>query len=153
MELSGGRVAGRDRAHMERRESLDSSAAYKMHNDAIAIAATATGHVPRTHHGGRPVPPLRRQPSAAPIMQQHPPHPHRQRMLEEEDRAHALAVGQGGGGGGTEEGEGLLRGPVFMDRRLNSPMASVKASIINELSSKLQQMGGWQGQEKPPSGR
>ncbi|XP_051542855.1 SH3 and multiple ankyrin repeat domains protein 1-like [Myxocyprinus asiaticus] len=36
--------------------------------------------------------------------------------------------------------------PPFMDRRLKSPLSSVKASIINELSSKLQQFGGWQGQ-------
>ncbi|XP_041938568.1 SH3 and multiple ankyrin repeat domains protein 1-like isoform X2 [Alosa sapidissima] len=137
MEVGGGRVAGKNRAQMDRRESLDSSAAYKMHNDATHI---------RTHQSGKPVPPLRRQPSAAPFLQ----HPHRQRTHEEEDRGRGLGMVQGGG---TDEGEGGVRGPLFIDRRLNSPLASVKASIINELSSKLQQMGGWQGQKEAPSGR
>uniref|UniRef100_A0A9J8BWG6 SAM domain-containing protein n=1 Tax=Cyprinus carpio carpio TaxID=630221 RepID=A0A9J8BWG6_CYPCA len=40
-----------------------------------------------------------------------------------------------------------------MDRRLNSPLSNVKASIINELSSKLQQLGGWQGQAPPSNHR
>lgn len=136
MEVGGGRVAGKDQ--LERRESLDSSAAYKMHNDATHI---------RTHQSGKPVPPLRRQPSAATFIQ----HPHRPRTHEEEDRGRGLGIGQVGG---SEEGElGGVRGPLFMDRRLNSPLASVKASIITELSSKLQQMGGWQSQKEPPSGR
>ncbi|KAB5587255.1 hypothetical protein PHYPO_G00011100 [Pangasianodon hypophthalmus] len=43
------------------------------------------------------------------------------------------------------EGKGVTA-PSFMDRRLNSPLSSVKASIISELSNKLQQLGGWQGQ-------
>ncbi|KAF5891427.1 SH3 and multiple ankyrin repeat domains protein 1-like, partial [Clarias magur] len=44
------------------------------------------------------------------------------------------------------EGKGAVKTTSFMDRRLNSPLSSVKASIISELSNKLQQLGGWQGQ-------
>lgn len=41
-----------------------------------------------------------------------------------------------------EGGEAVQRGSIALDgRRLNSPLSGVKASIINELSSKLQQMG------------
>lgn len=137
-EIGGCRVAGKNRAHLDRRESLDSLAAYKIHNDATHN---------RTHLSGKPVPPLRRQPSAAPFIQQ----PHRHRMHEEEDRGHGLGLGQDGG---TNEGEqGGVRAPLFIDRRLNSPLATVKASIINELSSKLQQMGGWQSQKDAPPSR
>lgn len=140
MEIGGGRVAGKARAHLDRRESLDSLAAYKMHNDATHA---------RTHPSGKPVPPLRRQPSAAPFVQQ----PHRHRMHEEEDRSRGLGLGLGQDGGTNEGEQGGMRAPLFIDRRLNSPLASVKASIINELSSKLQQMGGWQSQKDAPPGR
>ncbi|XP_062298344.1 SH3 and multiple ankyrin repeat domains protein 1-like [Scomber scombrus] len=41
-----------------------------------------------------------------------------------------------------EDREAVQRGSIALDgRRLNSPLSGVKASIINELSSKLQQMG------------
>lgn len=57
-----------------------------------------------------------------------------------------------------EVGERLQRGGVAMDsRRLHSPLSGVKASIITELSSKLQQMSGmksmdnWSPSPKSPT--
>lgn len=74
---------------------------------------------------GRTGPLLQRQASTAPNM-----------YRSKEDEEHE----QG------REGDNAVKIPVFMDRRLNSPLSNVKASIINELSSKLQQIGGWQSQ-------
>ncbi|XP_055037404.2 SH3 and multiple ankyrin repeat domains protein 1 [Misgurnus anguillicaudatus] len=74
---------------------------------------------------GRTGPLLQRQASTAPNMY---------RSNEEEEHE------QG------KEGDNAVKIPLFMDRRLNSPLSNVKASIINELSSKLQQIGGWQSQ-------
>ncbi|XP_068438678.1 SH3 and multiple ankyrin repeat domains protein 1-like [Clinocottus analis] len=44
-------------------------------------------------------------------------------------------------GGHEQSGDGIQRGGIILDgRRLHSPLSGVKASIINELSSKLQNM-------------
>ncbi|XP_046703003.1 SH3 and multiple ankyrin repeat domains protein 1 isoform X1 [Silurus meridionalis] len=124
----------------ERRVSLDSCLSnthhqFKMHNDTHTKTHTHKSkpppptHVkPHLHNTAklhtnvetvRTVPSLRRQTSAAPGFYQ----------LDEK-----------------MEGKGGVKAPSFMDRRLNSPLSSVKASIISELSNKLQQIGGWQGQ-------
>uniref|UniRef100_A0A9J8BIG2 SH3 and multiple ankyrin repeat domains protein 1-like n=1 Tax=Cyprinus carpio carpio TaxID=630221 RepID=A0A9J8BIG2_CYPCA len=81
---------------------------------------------------GRTGPLLQRKASTAPNM-------YRSREEEEQE--------QGRGS------EAAVKIPVFMDRRLNSPLSNVKASIINELSSKLQQLGGWPGQAQPSNHR
>ncbi|XP_026114121.1 SH3 and multiple ankyrin repeat domains protein 1-like isoform X3 [Carassius auratus] len=81
---------------------------------------------------GRTGPMLRRQISTAPNM-------YRSREEEEQE--------QGRGG------EAAVKTPLFMDHSLNSPLSNAKASIINELSSKLQQLGGWQGQAQPSNHR
>ncbi|XP_077075364.1 SH3 and multiple ankyrin repeat domains protein 1 [Siphateles boraxobius] len=86
-----------------------------------------------THtQNGRTGPPLQRQASTAPNM-------YRSREEEEQEQGRV--------------GDAEVKIPAFMDRRLNSPLSNVKASIINELSSKLQQLGGWQGQGPPPNHR
>ncbi|KAI1896280.1 hypothetical protein AGOR_G00093170 [Albula goreensis] len=59
--------------------------------------------------------------------------------------------GMGGVGEGVEEGGGQARAVFLEGRKLQSPLSSMKASIITELSTKLQQMGskgmeGWGGQ-------
>lgn len=82
-------------------------------------------HTAKVHtESGRTVPSLRRQTSAAPSL-----------YRPEED-----FMGERGGM------EAMMKTPTFMDRRLNSPLSSVKASIISELSNKLQQLGSWQSQ-------
>lgn len=123
-----------------RRVSLDSCLPntknqFKMHNETHAKTHTNKSKPPPPTHAKphlyntpklhtnvetiRTVPSLRRQTSAAPGFYQ----------LDEK-----------------MEGKGSVRAPSFIDRRLNSPLSSVKASIISELSNKLQQIGGWQGQ-------
>lgn len=123
-----------------RRVSLDSCLSntnhqFKMHNDTHAKTHTHKSKNPPPTHAkphlhntaklhtnmeiGRTVPSLRRQTSAAPGFYQ----------LDEK-----------------MEVKGGVKSPSFVDRRLNSPLSSVKASIISELSNKLQQLGGWQGQ-------
>lgn len=123
-----------------RRVSLDSCLSntknqFKVHNDTHAKTYTNKNKPPPPTHAKphlhntpklhtnvemiRTVPSLRRQTSAAPGLY----HPDEQM-----------------------EGKGSVRAPSFIDRRLNSPLSSVKASIISELSNKLQQLGGWQGQ-------
>ncbi|XP_073797216.1 SH3 and multiple ankyrin repeat domains protein 1 isoform X2 [Danio rerio] len=94
-----------------------------------------THNMPKYHshtENGRTGPQLQRQASAAPNM-------YRSREEEEQEQ---------GRGGDT-----AVKIPAFMDRRLNSPLSNVKASIINELNSKLQHLGGWQGQGPPPNHR
>ncbi|KAA0705055.1 SH3 and multiple ankyrin repeat domains protein 1 [Triplophysa tibetana] len=81
---------------------------------------------------GRSGPMLQRQASTAPNM-------YRSKEVEEHEQVRG--------------GEGAGKIPPFMDRHLNSPLSSVKASIINELSSKLQQLGGWQNQAPPQNHR
>ncbi|XP_061088424.1 SH3 and multiple ankyrin repeat domains protein 1-like [Conger conger] len=59
--------------------------------------------------------------------------------------------GMGVVGEGVEEGVSQGRGMFLEGRKLQSPLSSMKASIISELSTKLQQMGnksmeGWGGQ-------
>ncbi|TSO57269.1 SH3 and multiple ankyrin repeat domains protein 1 [Bagarius yarrelli] len=121
-----------------RRVSLDSclfnmNHQFKMHNDTHAKThkqrppppthakphPTNTANLHNNVDIGRTVPSLRRQTSAAPG------------FYQSDEKM---------------EGKGGVKGPSFMDRRLNSPLSSVKASIISELSNKLQQIGGWQGQ-------
>lgn len=122
-----------------RRVSLDSclyntNHQFKMHNDTHAKTHTHKSKPPppthvKPHHNtaklhtnaeiGRTVPSLRRQMSAAPGFYQ----------LDEK-----------------MEGKGGVKGPCLIDRHLNSPLSNLKASIISELSNKLQQSGGWQGQ-------
>lgn len=123
-----------------RRVSLDSCLSnpnhqFKMHNDTHAKTHTHTSKPPPPTHAkphlhntaklhtnveiGRTVPSLRRQMSAAPG------------FYQPDEKM---------------EVKGGVKAPSFMDRRLNSPLSSVKASIISELSNKLQQLGGWQGQ-------
>lgn len=123
-----------------RRVSLDSFLSntnhqFKMHNDTHAKTHMHKSKPPPPMHAkphlhntsklhtnaeiGRTVPSLRRQTSAAPGYYQ----------TDEK-----------------MEGRGVVKAPSFMDRHLNSPLSSVKASIISELSNKLQQPGGWQGQ-------
>ncbi|MCJ8729087.1 hypothetical protein PDJAM_G00011900 [Pangasius djambal] len=123
-----------------RRVSLDSCLSntnhqVKMHNDTHTKTHTHKSKPPPPTHAkphlhntpklhtnvevGRTVPSLRRQTSAAPG------------FYQPDEKM---------------EGKGGVKAPFFMDRRLNSPLSSVKASIISELSNKLQQLGGWQGQ-------
>ncbi|XP_053540870.1 SH3 and multiple ankyrin repeat domains protein 1 isoform X1 [Ictalurus punctatus] len=123
-----------------RRVSLDSCLSdtnhqFKLHNDTHAKTHTHKIKPPPSPHAkphlhntaklhtnveiGRTVPSLRRQTSAAPG------------FYQPDEKM---------------EGKGGVKAPSFMDRRLNSPLSSVKASIISELSNKLQQLGGWQGQ-------
>lgn len=130
----------------DRRVSLDSSLsqtdkfAHKPHINKSkppnqSLAKTHTQNMSKYHvhaQNGRTGPPLQRQASTAPNM-------YRSREEEEQE------LGRGG--------DAAVKIPAFMDRRLNSPLSNVKASIINELSSKLQQLGGWQGQEQPPNHR
>ncbi|XP_034160675.1 SH3 and multiple ankyrin repeat domains protein 1 isoform X1 [Pangasianodon hypophthalmus] len=122
-----------------RRVSLDSCLSntnhqIKMHNNTHTKTHTHKSKPPPPTHAkphlhntaklhtnvevGRTVPSLRRQTSAAPG------------FYQPDEKM---------------EGKGVTA-PSFMDRRLNSPLSSVKASIISELSNKLQQLGGWQGQ-------
>ncbi|XP_051969599.1 SH3 and multiple ankyrin repeat domains protein 1 isoform X1 [Xyrauchen texanus] len=92
----------------------------------LPLTKTQTHNMSKYHghaENGRTGPSLQRQASTAPDMY---------RLREE----HEL-------GRGTDTAVKMI---PFMDRRLNSPLSSVKASIINELSSKLQQFGGWQDQ-------
>lgn len=42
---------------------------------------------------------------------------------------------------------------TVLDQRLNSPLSDMKASIINELSNKLQGLGSWQSQGSPQAQR
>lgn len=106
-----------------------------MHNDTHAKTHTHKSKPPPPTHAkphlhntvklhtnvemGRTVPSLRRQTSAVP------------EFYQPDEK---MEVKEG------------LKTQSFMDRRLNSPLSSVKASIISELSNKLQQLGGWQGQ-------
>uniref|UniRef100_A0A8C2CAF3 SAM domain-containing protein n=2 Tax=Cyprinus carpio TaxID=7962 RepID=A0A8C2CAF3_CYPCA len=133
----------------DRRVSLDSSLSHpdkfaqKTHKPHMhkskppnpPLAKTHTQNMSKYHthtENGRTGPPLQRQASTAPNM-------YRSREEEEQE--------QGRGG------DAAVKMPAFMDRRLNSPLSNVKASIINELSSKLQQLGGWQGQAPPSNHR
>ncbi|XP_016091066.1 SH3 and multiple ankyrin repeat domains protein 1-like [Sinocyclocheilus grahami] len=132
----------------DRRVSLDSSLSHpdkfvqKTHKVHVhkskppnpPLAKTHTQNMSKYHmhtENGRTGPPLQRQASTAPNM-------YRSREEEEQE--------QGRGG------DAAVKMP-FMDRRLNSPLSNVKASIINELGSKLQQLGGWQGQAQPSNHR
>ncbi|KAK2854412.1 hypothetical protein Q7C36_006281 [Tachysurus vachellii] len=123
-----------------RRVSLDSCLSninqqFEMHNDTHAKTYKHKSKPPPPTHTkphlhntaklhtnmdvGRTVPSLRRQTSAAPG------------FYQQDEKM---------------EAKGEVKGTSFMDRRLNSPLSNVKASIISELSNKLQQLGGWQGQ-------
>lgn len=142
-----------ERGHQERRVSTESGGLkegrrvslesclsntnyqFKLHNDTHAKTHTHKSKPPPPTHAkphlhntaklhtnmetGRTVPSLRRQISAAPG------------FYQPDEKM---------------EGKEGVKAPSFMDRRLNSPLSSVKASIISELSNKLQQLGGWQGQ-------
>ncbi|XP_026056352.1 SH3 and multiple ankyrin repeat domains protein 1 isoform X1 [Carassius auratus] len=165
IEQEGGREkerGGRRRESMEsgivgdgfkgdRRVSLDSSLSHpdkfsqKTHKPQVhkskppnpPLAKMHTQNMSKYHthtENGRTGPPLQRQASTAPNMY---------RSREEEDEEQELGRG----------GDAAVKMPAFMDRRLNSPLSNVKASIINELSSKLQQLGGWQGQAPPSNHR
>ncbi|KAL7886945.1 hypothetical protein AOLI_G00046660 [Acnodon oligacanthus] len=136
----------RDEVKAGRRVSLDSCLSnpdrhnVKTHNDMHSkmhmhkTKPPPPPHTkPHTHNtakihahteGGRMVPTLRRQTSAAPGLY----------------RPDEEMIGDRGGL------ETMMKAPTFMDRRLNSPLSSMKASIISELSNKLQQLGSWQGQ-------
>ncbi|KAG9276853.1 SH3 and multiple ankyrin repeat domains protein 1-like [Astyanax mexicanus] len=146
VSIESGRL--RDEVKAGRRVSLESSMSnpdrhpVKTHNDMHAKTQMHRSKPPpppltkphphphnaiRMHphtEGGRSVPSLRRQTSAAPSF-----------YRPDEDVMGERAVM-----------EAMMKSPGFMDRRLNSPLSSVKASIISELSNKLQQLGGWQGQ-------
>ncbi|XP_057178041.1 SH3 and multiple ankyrin repeat domains protein 1 isoform X1 [Triplophysa rosa] len=99
---------------------------YKTKPPNPPLAKPQMHNVSKFHaENGRSGPMLQRQASTAPNM-------YRSREVEEHEQARG------------SEGAGKI--PAFMDRHLNSPLSSVKASIINELSSKLQQLGGWQNQ-------
>uniref|UniRef100_A0AAY4C1J6 Uncharacterized protein n=2 Tax=Denticeps clupeoides TaxID=299321 RepID=A0AAY4C1J6_9TELE len=117
---SGGLGQVKEGSQTDRRVSLDSSMAFRIHNN---------GTHRWTNQSGRPVPLLQRQTSAAPFLQ------HTPKQKEDEDE-----------GLGCEPG--AIKGPLFLDYRLSSPLSSVKASIISELSNKLQQIGGWQDQRE-----
>lgn len=119
-----------DLSHTEKVTQRMNSAQSKMHMQKSKppnppLAKPQMHNVAKFHaENGRAGPMLQRQASTAPIM-------YRSREEEEHD---------------SRVGDVAGKIPVFMDRRLNSPLSSVKASIINELSSKLQQLGGWQNQ-------
>ncbi len=157
-ELDGGREkerAGRWRESTEsgivgdgfkgdRRVSLDSTLSHpdkfaqethKPHVHKSKPPNPHTQNMSKYHmhtENGRTGPPLQRQASTTPNMY---------RSREEEE----LEQRRGG--------DAAVNMPAFMDHRLNSPLSNVKASIINELSSKLQQLGGWQGQAPPSNHR
>ncbi|XP_051970670.1 SH3 and multiple ankyrin repeat domains protein 1-like [Xyrauchen texanus] len=135
-------VIVRDGFTCDRRVSLDSSLSHtetfaqkvnsaqnkthmhKYNSPNLPLTKTQMQNMYRGHaENGRTGPSLQRQASTAPDIF---------RSREE----HEL-----GRGGYT-----TVKMPPFMDRRLKSPLSSVKASIINELNSKLQQFGGCQGQ-------
>ncbi|TRY83815.1 hypothetical protein DNTS_028922, partial [Danionella cerebrum] len=128
----------------DRRVSLDSSlsrTAQKQHKPHIPrtkppnLPLAHSHNTPQYHahtENGRPGPMLQRQVSAAPNM-------YKSRGEDVEVLGRGCDVS--------------VKMPVFMDRRLNSPLSNVKANIINELNSKLQQIGGWQGQGPPPNHR